>query len=57
MTNSADQQQRHILNVMSTGQIRVALVGNVDAGKSTLAGTLIRGQLDDGHGSNRNLVE
>ena len=56
MTNSADQQQRHILDVMSTGQIRVALVGNVDAGKSTLVGTLIRGLLDDGNGSNRNLV-
>lgn len=55
----ADNQpppQQHILDVMSTGHIRVALVGNVDAGKSTVAATLIRGQLDDGNGSNRTLI-
>jgi len=41
---------------MSTGHLRVALVGNVDAGKSTLAGTLTTNQLDDGNGTNRMLI-
>mmetsp|Transcript_1273 Transcript_1273/g.1687 ORF Transcript_1273/g.1687 Transcript_1273/m.1687 type:complete len:474 (-) Transcript_1273:336-1757(-) len=48
--------QKHILNVMSDGQIRLAVVGNVDAGKSTLIGTLCHSKLDDGNGSNRLLV-
>jgi elongation factor 1-alpha len=38
---------------MSTGHIRVSVVGNVDAGKSTLIGTLTTSQLDNGKGSNR----
>ncbi|MHA2168996.1 MAG: GTP-binding protein, partial [Candidatus Kariarchaeaceae archaeon] len=36
--------------------IRVASVGNVDAGKSTLIGVLLKGKLDDGRGSARSLV-
>ena len=32
---------------------RVAVVGNVDAGKSTLLGVLTHGQLDDGRGTAR----
>jgi hypothetical protein len=31
-------------------EVRVAVVGNVDAGKSTTLGVLTRGQLDDGRG-------
>ena len=31
-------------------EIRVAVVGNVDAGKSTLLGVLTHGVLDDGRG-------
>ncbi len=31
-------------------EIRVAVVGNVDSGKSTLLGVLTRGQLDNGRG-------
>ena len=33
--------------------IRVAVVGNVDAGKSTLLGVLTHGSLDDGRGTAR----
>lgn len=33
--------------------IRVAVVGNVDSGKSTLVGVLTKGELDDGRGSAR----
>jgi elongation factor 1-alpha len=54
--NDQQQQQQHLLNIMSDGHIRVAVVGNVDAGKSTMIGTLTRGTLDNGHGSSRNLV-
>lgn len=34
-------------------EVRVAVIGNVDAGKSTLLGVLTRGQLDDGRGGAR----
>lgn len=34
-------------------EIRVAVLGNVDSGKSTLVGTLRTGTLDDGRGRNR----
>ena len=37
----------------SVPDIRVAVVGNVDAGKSTTLGVLTRGNLDDGRGSAR----
>lgn len=33
--------------------IRIAIVGNVDSGKSTLVGVLTKGQADDGRGSAR----
>jgi len=36
--------------------IRIASVGNVDAGKSTLIGVLLKGELDDGRGSARSSV-
>lgn len=35
------------------GYIRVAVVGNVDSGKSTLVGVLTKNILDDGRGSSR----
>ena len=35
-------------------EVRVAVVGNVDAGKSTTLGVLTRGGLDDGRGKVRN---
>ena len=36
--------------------VRVAVVGNVDSGKSTLIGVLSNGELDDGRGSSRRRV-
>lgn len=41
---------------MSTQHLRIAVIGNVDAGKSTLIGTLKSGLLDDGRGQARILV-
>ncbi|KAI8475927.1 MAG: GTP binding protein [Monoraphidium minutum] len=37
-------------------EVRVAVVGNVDSGKSTLVGVLTRGTLDDGRGLARSKV-
>lgn len=37
----------------SDDYIRIAIVGNVDSGKSTLVGVLTKGQADDGRGSAR----
>lgn len=34
-------------------EIRIAVVGNVDAGKSTMLGVLVKGNLDDGRGKAR----
>ncbi|KAM5467435.1 hypothetical protein MauCBS54593_005404 [Microsporum audouinii] len=34
-------------------EIRIVVVGNVDAGKSTLLGVLVKGKLDDGRGKAR----
>lgn len=36
--------------------IRIAFVGNVDSGKSTLIGVLTKGILDDGRGASRQKV-
>lgn len=41
---------------MSTGHIRVAVVGNVDSGKSTLIGTIKSSILDDGRGLSRSTI-
>lgn len=40
-------------NVALTPEVRVAVVGNVDSGKSTTLGVLTRGALDDGRGRAR----
>ncbi len=37
-------------------EVRVAVIGNVDSGKSTLVGVLTRGMLDDGRGLARSKV-
>ena len=34
-------------------ETRIAVVGNVDAGKSTMLGVLVKGELDDGRGKTR----
>ena len=41
---------------MSLPDVRVAVVGNVDSGKSTMIGVLTGGDLDDGRGSARKKV-
>ena len=45
-----------LLKIMSEKHIRVAVLGNVDAGKSTFIGTQVSGKLDDGRGSCRSVV-
>jgi GTPase len=40
-------------SVSSTPEVRCAVVGNVDSGKSTTLGVLTRGGLDDGRGRAR----
>jgi GTPase len=40
----------------SDNDVRIAVVGNVDSGKSTLVGVLTRNCLDDGRGKARQKV-
>jgi len=44
------------LKNISAKEIRVAVIGNVDSGKSTLVGVLTKCLLDDGRGLARQLV-
>ena len=46
----------HIGETLRSRNIRVAVVGNVDAGKSTLIGTLTTSSLDDGRGRSRTSI-
>lgn len=41
------------LAVREENDIRIAVIGNVDSGKSTLVGVLTKGIMDDGRGSAR----
>eukprot|EP00804_Cyclotella_cryptica_P019977 CCRYP_007877-RB/>CCRYP_007877-RB protein AED:0.15 eAED:0.15 QI:1102/1/1/1/1/0.8/5/364/476 len=55
-TKSYADNDEHAVSVeetLSSRNIRIAVVGNVDAGKSTLIGTLTTSSLDDGRGSSR----
>jgi GTPase len=45
-----------IAETLSSRNIRIAVVGNVDAGKSTLIGTLTTSCLDDGRGKSRTSI-
>ena len=45
-----------VTETLSSRNIRVAVVGNVDAGKSTLIGTLTTSSLDDGRGKSRTSI-
>lgn len=59
MTNTARHVadcEENILWTMSDCHIRLAVVGNVDSGKSTLIGTLTSSTLDDGKGANRRKI-
>jgi len=44
------------VETLSSRNIRIAVVGNVDAGKSTLIGTLTTSCLDDGRGKCRSFI-
>lgn len=48
--------QHQVLETMGAGHLRVAVVGNVDAGKSTLIGTIKTSTLDDGRGRSRSKI-
>lgn len=52
----APEQPISVEETLSSRNIRVAVVGNVDAGKSTLIGTLTTSFLDDGRGSARTSI-
>lgn len=44
------------LQVREENDIRIAVIGNVDSGKSTLVGVLTKGIMDDGRGFARSKV-
>lgn len=52
----AGKEPKLVLETMSTHHLRVAVVGNVDAGKSTLIGTMKTSTLDDGKGLSRSKI-
>ena len=60
MTSASSQPEptvaQQVLEKMSKNHLRVAMLGNVDAGKSTLMSTLTNSVLDDGRGSARAIV-
>ncbi|KAJ5558757.1 Translation elongation/initiation factor/Ribosomal beta-barrel [Penicillium sp. DV-2018c] len=45
--------RHHVGNIEEMAELRIAVVGNVDAGKSTMLGVLVKGSLDDGRGRAR----
>lgn len=55
-TRGLEGEFMSINETLSTRNIRVAVVGNVDAGKSTMIGTLTSSCLDDGRGSSRTSI-
>ncbi|GKY92782.1 hypothetical protein MPSEU_000248000 [Mayamaea pseudoterrestris] len=52
----ASEEKFSVSETMSARNIRIAVVGNVDAGKSTLIGTLTTSCLDDGRGKSRTAI-
>jgi len=50
------EERPSVSETLSSRNIRVAVVGNVDAGKSTLIGTLTTSSLDDGRGKSRTSI-
>lgn len=57
-----DEMDEELINNLSEddkrgeNDVRVAIIGNVDSGKSTLVGVLSKGELDDGRGAARKNV-
>lgn len=56
LKNVKNDDKTTISETLSARNIRVAVVGNVDAGKSTLIGTLTTSCLDDGRGRSRTSI-
>lgn len=54
--SDADKENLSVGETLSSRNVRVAVVGNVDAGKSTMIGTLTSSLLDDGRGSSRTSI-
>jgi small GTP-binding protein len=54
--NNKKPENLSVGETLSARNIRIAVVGNVDAGKSTLIGTLTTSQLDDGRGKSRTAI-
>eukprot|EP00545_Synedropsis_sp_CCMP1620_P006958 CAMPEP_0119013450 /NCGR_PEP_ID=MMETSP1176-20130426/8455_1 /TAXON_ID=265551 /ORGANISM="Synedropsis recta cf, Strain CCMP1620" /LENGTH=694 /DNA_ID=CAMNT_0006966541 /DNA_START=84 /DNA_END=2168 /DNA_ORIENTATION=- len=50
------EDKTSVAETLSSRNVRVAVVGNVDAGKSTLIGTLTTSSLDDGRGKSRTSI-
>jgi GTPase len=48
--------QPYCAGISPAAQVRVAIIGNVDSGKSTMVGVLTRSMLDDGRGLARSKV-
>ena len=55
-TETSPPKEHTVSDTLSSRNIRVAVVGNVDAGKSTMIGTLTSSCLDDGRGSSRTSI-
>mmetsp|Transcript_14083 Transcript_14083/g.29141 ORF Transcript_14083/g.29141 Transcript_14083/m.29141 type:complete len:660 (+) Transcript_14083:225-2204(+) len=53
---TAPEETLSVGETLSARNLRVAVVGNVDAGKSTMIGTLTSSFLDDGRGSSRTSI-
>ena len=55
-SDGVQPEKTSVSETLSSRNIRVAVVGNVDAGKSTLIGTLTTSLLDDGRGKSRTSI-
>jgi GTPase len=55
-THGDTKENMSVSETLSSRNIRVAVVGNVDAGKSTLIGSLTTSMLDDGRGKCRTSI-
>jgi len=56
LTCKQEGENLSVGETLSSRNVRIAVVGNVDAGKSTMIGTLISSVLDDGRGSSRTSI-
>ena len=56
MENPNQAQIQEPEELLDEIDVRVATIGNVDAGKSTIVGVLTKNELDDGKGSIRQEV-